>query len=96
MSVYEVNYLCRELLRDKSFREAMKSDPAAALASRDLTAEERAALLAGDVGKLYRMGVNSFLMGYLARFQACGITLEDYNTRMRAEGAAEDAAAARH
>jgi hypothetical protein len=40
------------------------------------------------------MGVNSFLMGYLARFQACGITMEAYNTRMRAEGAAEDAAAA--
>ena len=85
MSVYEVNYLCRELLRDKAFREAMRTDPAAALAGRDLTAEEREALLAGDVGKLYRMGVNAFLMGYLPRFQACGLTLETYNERMRAE-----------
>ncbi|HVV94476.1 MAG TPA: hypothetical protein VHD15_13770 [Hyphomicrobiales bacterium] len=85
MSVYEVNYLCRELLRDKAFREKMKTDPKAALAARDLTEEERAALLGGDVGKLYRMGANSFLMGYLPRFEACGITLPVYNERMRAE-----------
>ena len=31
MSVYAVNYLCRELLRDHAFRAAMKADPAAAL-----------------------------------------------------------------
>jgi hypothetical protein len=95
MSVYEVNFLCRELLRDKAFREAMKSDPATALNGRDLSAEERTALLAGDVGKLYRMGVNAFLMGYLPRFGACGMTMADYNTRMRAEaGHAREAAAA--
>jgi hypothetical protein len=85
MSVYEVNYLCRELLRDKAVREAMKTEPEKALASRDLTGEEREALLKGDVGKLYRMGANSFLMGYLPRFEACGITLPVYNERMRAE-----------
>jgi len=32
MSVYAVNYLCREVLRDHAFRAAMKADPAAALA----------------------------------------------------------------
>ena len=31
MSVFAVNYLCRELLRDHTFRAAMKSDPAKAL-----------------------------------------------------------------
>jgi hypothetical protein len=83
MSVYAVNYLCRELLRDHAFRAAMKSDPAKAVAIYDLTAEERAALLAGDVATLYRLGVNAFLMGYLPRFEVCGLTLPIYNERIR-------------
>ncbi len=84
MSVFAVNYLCRELLRDHAFRAAMKADPAKALASLDLTEAERRALVAGDVGALYRMGVNGFLMGYLARFEVCGLNVQNYNERMRA------------
>jgi hypothetical protein len=84
MSVFAVNYLCRELLRDHAFRAAMKADPAKALASLDLTDEERRLLLAGDVGALFRLGVNGFLMGYLARFEVCGLNVEIYNQRMRA------------
>jgi hypothetical protein len=84
MSTFAVNYLCREVLRDHAFRAAMKTDPAKALAPLDLTDEERAALIAGDVGALYRMGVNGFLMGYLARFEVCGLNPEIYNQRMRA------------
>jgi hypothetical protein len=83
MSVFAVNHLCRELLRDHTFRAAMKADPAAALAGLDLTKAERDALLAGDVAALYRMGVNSFLMGYLCRFEVCGLTLDVYNSRIR-------------
>ncbi len=41
-------------LRDHAFRAAMKADPAKALAPLDLSDEERRALLAGDVGTLYR------------------------------------------
>jgi hypothetical protein len=84
MTVFTVNYLCRELLRDHAFRAAMKADPTKALAPLDLTDDERRALIAGDVGTLYRMGVNGFLMGYLARFEVCGLTMEIYNERMRA------------
>lgn len=84
MSLFAVNYLCREILRDHAFRAAMKTDPEKALAALDLTAEERRALLAGDVGSLYRMGVNAFLMGYLPRFEVCGLNMENYNQRMRA------------
>jgi len=83
MSVFAVNHLCRELLRDHAFRAAMKADPAAALAPLELTKAERAAILAGDVATLYRMGVNSFLMGYLCRFEVCGLTLDVYNNRIR-------------
>jgi Aromatic-ring-opening dioxygenase LigAB, LigA subunit len=84
MSIFAVNYLCREVLRDHAFRAAMKADPVKALAPLDLTAEERRALTAGDVGTLYRMGVNGFLMGYLARYEVCGLNVEIYNQRMRA------------
>jgi hypothetical protein len=83
MSVYAVNYLCREVLRDHAFRAAMKQDPAAAIAKYDLTVEERRALLAGDVAALYRLGVNAFLMGYLPRFEVCGLTLPLFNERIR-------------
>jgi hypothetical protein len=84
MSIFNMNYLCRELLRDHAFRAAMKDDPAKALAPLDLTDEERRALIAGDVGTLYRLGVNGFLMGYLARFEVCGLNMQNYNERMRA------------
>jgi hypothetical protein len=83
MSVYAVNHLCREVLRDHAFRAAMKQDPAAAIARYDLTDAERTALLAGDVATLYRLGVNAFLMGYLPRFEVCGLTLPVYNERIR-------------
>ncbi|MGA7787367.1 MAG: hypothetical protein WCA56_04285 [Xanthobacteraceae bacterium] len=84
MSIYAVNYLCREVLRDHAFRAAMKADPATALAPLDLSDDERRTLIAGDVGSLFRMGVNGFLMGYLARFEVCGLNVETYNQRMRA------------
>jgi Aromatic-ring-opening dioxygenase LigAB, LigA subunit len=84
MSIFAMNYLCREVLRDHDFRAAMKADPATALAPLDLAEDERRALLAGDVGVLYRMGVNAFLMGYLARFEVCGLNVQIYNERMRA------------
>jgi Aromatic-ring-opening dioxygenase LigAB, LigA subunit len=83
MSIYAVNYLCREVLRDHAFRAAMQANPAGAIAKYELTDEEREALLAGDVAKLYRMGVNAFLMGYLPRFEVCGLTLPVYNERIR-------------
>ena len=83
MSIYAVNYLCREVLRDHAFRASMKQDPAAALAKYELTEEERRALLAGDVAALYRLGVNAFLMGYLPRFEVCGLTLPLFNERIR-------------
>ena len=85
MSIFAVNYLCREVLRDHAFRAAMKSDPTRALAHKDLTASEREALLTGDVGALFRMGANAFLMAYMARFEVCGLNVEIYNQRMRAE-----------
>ena len=84
MSIFAVNHLCREVLRDHAFRAAIKADPAKALAPLDLSDEERRLLIAGDVGALYRLGANGFLMNYLARFEVCGLNAETYNQRMRA------------
>ena len=53
------------------------------MADKDLTEAEREALLAGDVATLYRMGVNSFLMGYMARFEVCGLDVPTYSERIR-------------
>ena len=83
MSVLAVNRRLRGLLHDKDFRAAMKADPAKALAGLDLTDAERTAILTGDVVALYNMGVNSFLMGYLPRFEVCGMNLPLYNERIR-------------
>jgi hypothetical protein len=46
MTIFAVNYLCREVLRDHAFRAAMKADPAKALAPLELTDDERRALIA--------------------------------------------------
>jgi hypothetical protein len=83
MSVHAIHKICREVLRDHAFRAAMKSDPAAAVAKYDLTADEKRALLAGDVVTLHRMGVNDFMMGYLARFESCGLSVPLYNEKIR-------------
>ena len=82
MSIFAVNHLCREVLRDHAFRAAMKADPAKALAPLDLSDEERRLLVAGDVGALFRLGANGFLMNYLARFEVCGLNADIYNQRM--------------
>jgi hypothetical protein len=83
MSVYAMNAVCRDVMRNKAFRDAMRADPKAALANRDLTGEERDAFIAGDVAKLHRLGANDFLMGYLARYEISGLNVEKFATRIR-------------
>ena len=83
MSVLELDRLCRETLRDHAFRKAMQTDPEAAIMRYKLSNEEKRALLAGDVVALHRMGVNDFLMGYLARFGICGLNIQLYSERIR-------------
>ena len=85
MSIYGVNYLLRELLRDHAFRAAMKDNPAEALKACDITDEERKLLLAGDVAGLHRLGVNDFLMGYLPRFGIVGLDPKSYGERISNE-----------
>ena len=87
MSVLNVNRLCRDVLRDHAFRAAMQSEPEKAMTRFDLTAEEKRALLTGDVVTLHHLGVNDFMMGYLARFSICGLTIPIFSERIRSAGA---------
>lgn len=84
MSIYAVNRMCHQLMHDKNHRYAMQNYPEQVVAGLDLTDDEREAVLAGDVGRLYMLGANAFLLGYLTRFEVLGLTLPVYNERMRA------------
>ncbi|MDO9412586.1 MAG: hypothetical protein Q7T81_08445 [Pseudolabrys sp.] len=83
MTVHTINKICRQVLRDHDFRARMASDPAGAIAGYDLSDAERNALLAGDVVAMHVMGVNDFMMGYLARFGAVGLSVPRYNELIR-------------
>jgi hypothetical protein len=84
MSVYQVNKLCHRMLRDLEFRAAMKNDTAAAIAPYDLTENEKHALIAGDVARLFEMGVHPFLLSFMTRYEISGLTTEVYSERIRA------------
>jgi hypothetical protein len=83
MSAYQLNKLCHRTLNDLAFREAMRKKPEAAIADLDLTAGERKALLAGDVARLFEMGVHPFLLSFLTRYEIFGLTAELYSERIR-------------
>jgi hypothetical protein len=83
MSIYQLNKLCHRTLRDLEFRTAMKRDPETAIAEFNLTVQERAALLAGDVARLFEMGVHPFLLSFLTRYELFGLTTEVYSERIR-------------
>lgn len=86
MSVISINHLCRDVTRNPVLRKAFLRDPEGELAKypREFTGAERVALLSGDVGTLYQLGVNAYLMGYLARYGLFGLTAEAYSARLRA------------
>ena len=83
MSIYNVNKICYLVVHDPAFRKRMQEDPAKAIADFRLTDEERQALLAGDVGRLCKLGAHSFLLGHLQRFQLVGFTMDLHIQRIR-------------
>jgi hypothetical protein len=59
MSEYHLNRVLYERAREHTMAESIGPDE---VAEYDLTAEERAALAAGDVAALYRLGANPYLI----------------------------------
>jgi hypothetical protein len=84
VSLYQLNKIMYLLDVDAGLLARMKSDPAGAVESFDLTEEERRALLLGDVGKLYLMGVNMFILDSIARHELFGVDRNSYLAQVRA------------
>lgn len=53
---------------DAEFYKRIKEDPEAVMEKFKLSEEERRALTSGAVGKLYHMGVHTFLLNHLSRY----------------------------
>lgn len=83
MSAYQVNKLCHRIYHDDAFREAVKTDPGKAIADWPLSAEERQALLSGDVKRLYESGAHPFLLSHISRWDVFGVTPALYAERIR-------------
>jgi Aromatic-ring-opening dioxygenase LigAB, LigA subunit len=83
VSAYQINKLCYRAYHDKAFREAVKADPAKAIADWPLDDAERKALLGGDIKQLYEAGAHPFLLGHVTRWNLFGITPAAYAERIK-------------
>ena len=83
VSVYQINKLLYLTDNDPAFRKRMKEEPEKVLSEFKLTAEEHAALTSGAVGKLYQMGVHTFLLNHLYRYELFGVNRDNYLSRIR-------------
>ena len=83
MSVYQVNKLLYMTDNDPAFRKRMKEEPETAIKDYKLTEKEREALVSGSVGKLYQMGVHTFLLNHLSRYELFGVNRDNYLERIR-------------
>jgi Aromatic-ring-opening dioxygenase LigAB, LigA subunit len=83
MSVYQVNKILYLTDNDPEFRKRMLANAKAVLNEFRLTAEERDALTSGAVGRLYQMGVHTFLLNHLYRYELFGVNRDNYLERIR-------------
>ena len=81
MSLYGTQKFLYHLNRDPAVQRRYREDRAALLADYALTDEERVAIDAGDVGKLYVLGSNGQLLMHFAAF--LGMPWPDYIQSMR-------------
>jgi hypothetical protein len=81
MSLYGAQKFLFHLNRDPVVQKRYHDDLAALLEDYDLVDEEREAILAGDVGKLYVLGANGQLLMHFAAL--LGMPWADYIEAMR-------------
>jgi hypothetical protein len=81
MSLYYVQKALYQLNRDPELRRRLEADAAAALASYELTAEERDAICKPDIGLLYVLGVNGQILMHYAAYR--GLEWNAYLEAMR-------------
>lgn len=66
MSLYATQKLLFHLNRDPAVQKRFRDDPATLVSDYTLNPEERAAVLEGDIGKLYVLGSNGQLLMHFA------------------------------
>ena len=81
MSLYATQKLLYHLNRDRAVQQRYRDDLPGLLEGYELDAEERDAIVAGDVGKLYVLGVNGQLLMHFAAL--VGMPWTDYIEAMR-------------
>ena len=82
MSIYSIHKIAHLVQKDPEFRQRMQANPEEAVRDFKLTDEERRLLLAGEVGKLERMGAHGYVLGALARHKVLGLDQPAYIERM--------------
>ena len=81
MSLYAAQKLLYHLNREAAVQQRFRDGREAVLADYELTAEEREAFVAGDIGKLYVLGANGQLLMHFAAL--LGMPWADYIEAMR-------------
>jgi hypothetical protein len=66
MSLYQLQKFLFDINRDPTIQKRFLEDRAAVLAGYQLTAEERDAIVAGDIGLIYVLGANGQLLMHYA------------------------------
>jgi Aromatic-ring-opening dioxygenase LigAB, LigA subunit len=81
MSVYQLQKLLYHLNREPSVQQRYRDDLPGLLSDYQLNDEERAAILDGDIGKLYVLGANGQLLMHFAAL--LGMPWANYLESMR-------------
>ena len=81
MSLYQLQKFLYDVNRDPGAQGRCRSDLAGLLDHYELTAEERSAVAAGDIGLIYVLGANGQLLMHYAAF--LGMTWPAYIQAMR-------------
>ncbi|HSS27763.1 MAG TPA: hypothetical protein VLL50_07385 [Usitatibacter sp.] len=82
MSLYQMQKFLFDINRDREVQQQARIDLPRLLARYDLTAEERGAIAAGDIGLIFVLGANGQLLMHYAAF--LGMPWADYIAAMRA------------
>ena len=81
MSLYQMQKFLYDINRDRSVQQEYREDLDGLLNRYDLSAEERGAIAAGDIGLIYVLGANGQLLMHYAAF--LGMPWAEYIAAMR-------------
>jgi Aromatic-ring-opening dioxygenase LigAB, LigA subunit len=82
LSLYQLQKFLFDINRDQELQQQARIDLPRLLTRYDLTAEERGAVAAGDIGLIFVLGANGQLLMHYAAF--LGMPWADYIAAMRA------------